>query len=85
MDAEVPQLRSSPVASARRRTAGLRPAGRMSHVIAVHSRIMIGVRRFLVRTAGEFHCPLCAHVLETFDGSTEVAYRLTVAPEKLLE
>jgi len=62
----------------------------MSHVIAVHSRlsrrrIMIGVRRFLVRTAREFHCPFCAHVLETFDGSTEVACRLTVAPEKLFE
>jgi hypothetical protein len=36
-------------------------------------------------TAGEFHCPLCDHVLEVFDGSTEIAYRLTVAPEKLFE
>jgi hypothetical protein len=36
-------------------------------------------------TAGEFRCPLCDHILETFDGSTEIAYRLTVAPEKLFE
>jgi len=28
---------------------------------------------------------LCNHVLEVFDGSTEIAYRLTVAPEKLFE
>ena len=36
-------------------------------------------------TAGEFHCPLCDAVLEVLDGSHEVAYRLTVAPEKLFE
>jgi hypothetical protein len=41
--------------------------------------------RLAAGTPGEFHCSLCAHVLETFDGSTEVAYRLTVAPEKLFE
>ena len=35
--------------------------------------------------AGEFHCPLCNRVLEVFDGTTEIAYRLTVAPEKLFE
>ena len=35
--------------------------------------------------AGEYHCPLCGHVLEVFDGTTEIAYRLTVAPEKLFE
>jgi hypothetical protein len=29
---------------------------------------------------GEYHCPLCDTVLEVFDGSTEVAYRLTVQP-----
>ncbi len=34
---------------------------------------------------GEFRCPLCHHVLEVSDGSTDIAYRLTVAPEKLLE
>ena len=36
-------------------------------------------------SVGEFRCPLCDHVLEVFDGSTEIAYRLTVAPEKLFE
>jgi predicted Zn finger-like uncharacterized protein len=36
-------------------------------------------------TAREFRCPLCQQVLEISDGSTEVAYRLTVAPEKLFE
>ena len=36
-------------------------------------------------TAGEFRCPLCNHLFEVFDGSTEIAYRLTVAPEKIFE
>lgn len=34
---------------------------------------------------GEFRCLLCDHVLEVFDGSTEVAIRLTVQPEKTFE
>jgi|GraSoiStandDraft_26_1057304.scaffolds.fasta_scaffold899208_1 uncharacterized Zn finger protein len=29
---------------------------------------------------GQFRCPVCAQVLEVFDGSKEVGYRLTVAP-----
>jgi hypothetical protein len=33
-------------------------------------------------TKGEFRCLLCNHLLELFDGSTEVALRLTVQPEK---
>jgi transposase-like protein len=33
-------------------------------------------------TKGEFHCLLCDHVIEVFDGSTHVAIRLTVQPEK---
>jgi transposase-like protein len=33
-------------------------------------------------TKGEFRCLLCDQVLETFDGTTEVAIRLTVQPEK---
>jgi len=32
---------------------------------------------------GEFHCRVCDHLLERFDGSREVALRLTVQPEKL--
>jgi transposase-like protein len=36
-------------------------------------------------SAGDVRCPLCDALLEVVDGSTEVAYRLTVAPEKLLE
>ena len=35
--------------------------------------------------AGDVRCPLCDALLEVADGSTEIAYRLTVAPEKLLE
>ena len=35
--------------------------------------------------AGQYRCPLCGHVLEVFDGSTDIAYRLTVAPEKVFE
>jgi transposase-like protein len=44
-----------------------------------------GYRRIEVasgnRTTGEFRCLLCGHVLEVFDGSHEVAIRLTVQPE----
>jgi predicted Zn finger-like uncharacterized protein len=36
-------------------------------------------------TKGEFRCLTCNHVLEVFDGSTEVAIRLTVQPEKIFE
>jgi predicted Zn finger-like uncharacterized protein len=35
--------------------------------------------------AGEFRCPLCHQLLEVSDGSTDIAYRITVAPEKLFE
>ncbi|TMJ49437.1 MAG: hypothetical protein E6G85_21415 [Alphaproteobacteria bacterium] len=45
-------------------------------------RIELGSRR---GTVGEFRCPLCDHLLEALDGSKEVAYRLTVAPEKIFE
>jgi len=31
---------------------------------------------------GEFRCLLCDHLLEVFDGKTDVAIRLTVQPEK---
>jgi hypothetical protein len=31
---------------------------------------------------GEFRCQICNHLLELFDGSCEVALRLTVEPEK---
>jgi predicted Zn finger-like uncharacterized protein len=31
---------------------------------------------------GEFRCRICNHLLELFDGSREVALRLTVPPEK---
>lgn len=34
---------------------------------------------------GEFRCLLCNHVLEVFDGETDVAIRLTVQPEKTFE
>jgi hypothetical protein len=33
-------------------------------------------------TAGEYRCRLCDHVLEVLDGSTSVAYRLTVQSER---
>jgi hypothetical protein len=34
---------------------------------------------------GEYRCLLCDEVLETFDGSTDVAIRLTVQPEQTFE
>ena len=36
-------------------------------------------------TPGEFRCLLCDHMLEVFDGATEVALLLTVQPERLFE
>jgi rubredoxin len=48
-----------------------------------------GYRRIEVtsgrRTKGEYRCRLCDYVLEVFDGSTEIAIRLTVRPEKIFE
>jgi len=48
-----------------------------------------GIRRIELSSrqghAGELRCPLCDCVLETSDGSSEIAYRLTVAPEKLFD
>ena len=48
-----------------------------------------GYRRIeLVSTRGQpgvFRCQVCNRVLEVFDGSTEIAYRLTVVPEMMLE
>jgi hypothetical protein len=45
-----------------------------------------GYRRIEVSTMrgqpGEYQCLICNHLLETFDGQTHVAYRLTVQPEK---
>jgi len=32
---------------------------------------------------GEFRCTICDCVLEVFDGSSIVAYRLTVAPSRI--
>jgi transposase-like protein len=33
-------------------------------------------------TRGEFRCLTCDNLLEVFDGSTEVALRLTVQPQR---
>jgi len=33
--------------------------------------------------AGHYKCLVCERVLETFDGATEIAYRLTVQPSDL--
>jgi transposase-like protein len=49
-------------------------------------RCKAGYRRIELMTRpgsrGEFRCLLCENILEVFDGSTEVALRLTVQPEK---
>jgi hypothetical protein len=34
---------------------------------------------------GEFRCLVCGHLLEVFDGSTELAIRLTVQPAKIFK
>jgi transposase-like protein len=36
-------------------------------------------------TKGEYRCLVCDRVLEVFDGSSKVAIRLTVQPEKTFE
>jgi hypothetical protein len=45
-----------------------------------------GYRRIELSTRpgkqGEFRCRVCNHLLELFDGSHEVAFRLTVQPAK---
>jgi hypothetical protein len=57
---------------------------RKSDVICPKCRA--GYRRIELMTKpgsrGEFRCLTCNHVLEVFDGSTEVALRLTVQPER---
>jgi transposase-like protein len=48
-----------------------------------------GYRRIELTTRpgaqGEYRCLFCNEVLEKFDGSTEVAIRLTVQPERTFE
>lgn len=48
-----------------------------------------GFRRLELRlppgSPGEIRCPLCDALLETLDGSAAVAYRLTVAPERIFD
>ena len=34
---------------------------------------------------GSYHCLVCKRVLEIFKGSTQVAYRLTVAPVRVTD
>ncbi len=46
---------------------------------AGYRRIELAIRKGI---KGNFRCLLCDHLLEVFDGSTEVALRLTVQPEK---
>ena len=44
-----------------------------------------GYRRIELATPGkqgEFRCLVCDHLLEVFDGSREIAVRLTVQPAK---
>jgi transcription initiation factor IIE alpha subunit len=36
-------------------------------------------------TTGEFRCLICDEVLEVFDGSKEIAIRLTIQPEKTFQ
>jgi DNA-directed RNA polymerase subunit RPC12/RpoP len=46
---------------------------------AGYRRIELATRK---GTRGEYRCLICEHLLEKFDGLTEVALRLTVQPER---
>ena len=46
---------------------------------AGYRRIALASRK---GTEGEYRCLLCDHVIEVFDGSFEIALRLTIQPEK---
>ena len=35
-------------------------------------------------SAGDYRCPLCNNLIETFDGKRLIAYRLTIIPPKYL-
>jgi hypothetical protein len=37
------------------------------------------------KSRGEYRCLLCDHLIEVFDGTSQIAIRLTVQPEKILE
>jgi len=62
----------------------LSPVMRKSDVIC--PKCKAGYRRIELMTrpgtGGEFRCLTCDHLLEVFDGSTEVALRLTVQPQR---
>jgi hypothetical protein len=49
---------------------------------AGYRRVELSTRK---GTKGEFRCLTCGEVLEVFDGSTEIAIRLTVQPEKTFQ
>jgi hypothetical protein len=75
-----------------RQHSGLEKAVVRAHVRAMKKSDVIcpnchaGYRRLELTTRsgikGEFHCVLCGHLIEVFDGSAEVAIRLTIQPEK---
>jgi transposase-like protein len=48
--------------------------------LACYKRIELAGRNGAI---GRFRCEICDRVLEVFDGSIEVAYRLTVPPTPL--
>jgi transposase-like protein len=37
------------------------------------------------KSRGEYRCLLCDHLIEVFDGTSQIAIRLTVQPEKIFE
>lgn len=49
---------------------------------AGYRRIELATRK---GTKGEYRCLFCDHVLEVFDGLTEVAIRLTVQPQRTFQ
>ena len=56
---------------------------------AVCSKCRAGFRRLELESEpgskGEYRCPLCDNLLETFDGNKLIAYRIMIVPPKYLD
>jgi hypothetical protein len=50
------------------------------HVFRVWGRLPAAGAGDIAANKGEYRCPACDEVVETFDGSAFIAYRMTIQP-----